>query len=218
MQRRTFRSGARIAGTTITLLAVLTGCTLPDVSMSPGLSAEAATPSATSGAADRGLPARAALSAATPVAQETPPRPAGELDAGSVTHALPTGDRTVVIDYWTDQDATSWTADSTKRIQLSGHLEGGGSPAQVLVTRFVVTADDGATRSVVVEDRGEFVLTPPFSYATALTLPESSPSATSVTLYVQFDLLVETAPRSGRYYRQTVLDDLELPFVEENSP
>ncbi len=35
---------------------------------------------------------------------------------------------------------------------------------------------------------------------------------------MQFDLLVETEPGSGRYFRQTVLDSIVLPFLQEETP
>jgi hypothetical protein len=50
-----------------------------------------------------------------------------------------------------------------------------------------------------------------------ITLLPSSPRAGAVTLYVQFDLLVETYTGSGQFYRQTVLDTLKLPLLQEAS-
>ncbi|MGY1747534.1 hypothetical protein [Blastococcus sp. SYSU D00695] len=193
--------------------------------MSPDVSgrAEAGTPDeapdeAADDAAGSDAGARAAATTAAAAATSTAPaRPAGALDSGSVTHALAAGARTVVIDYWTTDQATTWTADGEKNVQLSAHVEGGtDEDVEVLVTRFVVTADDGTTRTVAVEDRGEFALMPPFSYSSALTVPPSAATADAVTLSVQFDLLVETEPGSQRYYRQTVLDALELPLLQED--
>jgi hypothetical protein len=192
---------------TAVAVTTLTGCTLPDVSMSPGVSTPE--PSATSSSAPR-TPRTVAAAAAEPV------RPPGDLDTGSLTHKLPAGDRTVVIDYWTDETATEWTASDTKTVQVSAHLEDNADEQTVLVTRFVTTADDGGSRTVVVEDRGEFALTPPFSYGTVLSLQPSGPDAELLTLYVQLELLVETEPDSGRYFRQTVLDSLVLPLIKED--
>ena len=189
----------------------LTGCTLPDVGMSPSLSAAAATTSA----AEETAPADATADA-TP-ASATSTRPSGDLDTGATTHSIAAGDRTVVVAWWTDQTATAWTADGAKTVQLSAHVEGGDTETAITVTRFLATADDGTARTTVTEDRGEFVITPPFSYATALSLAPSAKNATSLTVYVQFDLLVETAPRTGTWFRQTVLDTLQLPLEENQS-
>ncbi|MCF6508953.1 hypothetical protein E9549_16290 [Blastococcus sp. MG754426] len=209
MARRTLRSGAAAAGLAVALMTGTAGCTFPDVTMSPGLSQEQDV------AEDTAEPAGATGAAAT--ASAAPERPAGDLDTGSLTRTIAAGDQTVVVDYWTEQDAKSWTTSDPKTLQLAAHVEGARSGVQILVTRFVATADDGTQRTVAAEDRGEFALMPPFTYATAFTLPDVSPTATAVTLYVQFDLLVETMPDSGRYYRQTVLDQLELPLLEEDS-
>jgi hypothetical protein len=213
-------------------MAGVTGCSWPDVSMSPDLAGdsaaeataeptdEAAAPTAEAEPdADEATAAGTAAAAATSaVAPEAPDRPAGPLDSGSLTRVLAAGAQSVVIDYWTADQASTWTATGDKTIQLATHVEGGSDEdLEVLVTRFVVTADDGTTRTVAVEDRGEFALMRPFSYTTAFTVPESAPTADAVTLYVQFDLLVETEPGSQRYYRQTVLDTLELPLLEEAS-
>jgi hypothetical protein len=183
-------------------MITLTGC-LPDVSMSPSL----ATPEPTKASTPRPTLA--------PIAKVAP-RPSGDLDAGTLTHVLPAGDRKVVIDYWTDEAATSWTAAETKTVQLSAHLEDDRSKQTVLVTRFVATADDGTARTTIVEDRGEFAITPPFSYSSVMSLLPSEASATQVTVYVQLELLVETGANSDRYFRQTVLDKLVLPLIKED--
>jgi hypothetical protein len=195
-------------GLTAVVLTALTGCSLPDVTMSPGLSAPDSSAASTS-------PTRSPRPTAEPVVAE-PVRPPGELDTGSTTHALPAGGRTVVIDYWTDEQATEWTAADTKAVQVSAHLEDDASEQAVLVTRFVATADDGTARTVVTEDRGEFALTPPFSYGTVLSIPPSAADAEVLTVYVQLEMLVETEPESGRHFRQTVLDSLVLPLLKED--
>jgi hypothetical protein len=187
-------------------LSALPGCgLLPDVSMSPGVS----TPEPTTSSSPR-------TPDPIPVVVEEPPRPPGDLDTGTATHRLPAGERTVVIDYWTDQAAREWTVAGTKSIQVSAHLEDDTSEQAVLVTRFVATADDGTARTVVTEDRGEFALTPPFSYSSVLSLLPSAADAELITLYVQLELLVETEEDSDRYFRQTVLDSLELPLLKED--
>lgn len=194
------------------LVALLAGCTLPNVSLSPGLS-QAAAAKTTSVARS---PSPAATPSATATAT-TPERPTGDLDNGSVTHPLAAGARTVVVDYWTTQNAKEWRASGTKTIQVSAHVEGGGTLSTVEVTRFLAIADDGTQRITAAQDDGQFVVTPPFSYSNVVTLLASSPRSTGVTLYVQFDLLIETGKNSGEFYRQTVLDTLTLPFLPEAS-
>lgn len=122
----------------------------------------------------------------------------------------------MVIDYWTGEAATGWSAADTKTIQVSAHLEDDASEQTVLVTRFVATADDGTTRTVVTEDRGEFAFTPPFSYGSVLSIQPSADDVEVLTVYVQLELLVETEPESERFFRQTVLDSLVLPLIQED--
>jgi hypothetical protein len=217
VSRPTPRARAAAFALGAALLTGLTGCEWPDVSMSPGL--EAAAPATSEPAARTSEAPEAADETATTAevaVVPTPVRPAGDLDAGSLTRALPAGDRTVVVDYWTTGQATAWTAADDKTIQVAAHVEGGDGETEVLVTRFSATTDDGTARVLAAEDRGEFALMPPFSYTTALTLTEATPTATSLTVTVQFDLLVETEPGSSRYFRQTVLDILELPLLQED--
>jgi hypothetical protein len=190
----------------------LSGCTLPDVSMSPGLGDASASITAPPPSPEPEAPAT------VPVVAPAPTRPAGDLDTGSTTRTVPAGERTLVVDWWTTEQATQWRAADTKGVQLSAHLEGGDADLEVLVTRFVATADDGTTRTTVAEDRGEFALQPPYSYGTALALTPSAPDAEQVTLSIQFDLPVETEPGSQRYFRQTVLDSIVLPFTPEETP
>jgi hypothetical protein len=218
--RPTPRSRAATIAVGAALLAGLTGCDWPDVSMSPGVSAAAVESAAESAVTDETPAAETAVDGSTATEAAAPtagvPRPVGDLDSGSLTRTLTAGDRTVVIDYWTADQATAWTAADDKTIQLAAHVEGGDADTEVLVTRFAATTDDGTTRTLAAEDRGEFALTPPFSYTTALSLPGTASTATSLTVSVQFDLLVETEPGSERYFRQTVLDALELPLLQED--
>ncbi|SDG46060.1 hypothetical protein [Klenkia brasiliensis] len=215
-RRRALLVGAVLIGT-----ATLSACQLPDVSMSPSAAEVAVTsaPAATSSSpADRrsgtGTTDEAVVtSPATTEAVAAPTRPAGELDTGSATHVVTAGDRQVVVDWWTTQQATAWTADVEKSVQLAAHLEGGDPDLEVLITRFSAVLDDGTTRTSLVDDRGEFAFQPPYPYGTALTVPASPAGTASVSLDVQFDLLVETEPGSQRYFRQTVLDTLVLPFA-----
>jgi hypothetical protein len=202
------RRGLAGLGLALAVGVGVTGCSLPDVGMSPSLSQAAETTAvATSTAAEPTTEAAAA-----------PTRPSGDLDTGSVTHTIAAGDRTVVIDWWTGQTAATWTAAGHKTVQLSAHVEGGDADSAITVTRFLATADDGTTRTTVTEDRGEFVLTEPFSYSTALDVPASTAGATELTLTVQFELLVETEPGSGEFFRQTVLDSIALPLLQEDTP
>jgi hypothetical protein len=91
----------------------------------------------------------------------------------------------------------------------------------VKVTRFAATLDSSDGSSVpLADDQGEFVLTPPYSYTSALAVPDETAALTnrtSRTIDVRFDLLIETAPGSGAFYRQTVLDTVALNATSGSS-
>lgn len=205
-------AGALLAGTLL-----LSGCALPDVaSMSPDLPKKQhaaapkapATPSATPAASPATAPPPAPVTA-TPVTTHVD---RGDLAAGSLTRKLQAGSRTLVIDYWTDTPPSAITATAPTVLQMSAHIEDGDTEHTVKVSRFVATQDDGTATTTLADDRGEFVVTPPYSYGTALTVRSTNPSGTSASLSIQFDLLIETAPGSGAYFRQTVLDTVRIAF------
>jgi hypothetical protein len=83
----------------------------------------------------------------------------------------------------------------------------------VTISTFQVIQDDGTKRAVAATDSGRFDVTPPYPYNTVVTLPAATTGATTLTLTVRLDLLVETAPESNSFYRSTALDTLTLPLL-----
>lgn len=186
--------------------AVLAGCgNLSAVSMSPKVVAKKPSPSASPSSAPKQVAAR----------PKRPPVPVatGALATGSATHKVQAGARSVVLDYWSTLPATKWTVNSDPVLQIAAHIEGGGDQNEVKITHFGATYNDGRTTSEVGSDDGEFIFTPPFSYTTALPLPRPATGTRSATVLVQLNLLVETAPDSQKYFRNTVLDRVRLGYL-----
>jgi hypothetical protein len=191
--------------------ALLTGCSTPHIAdMSPQVTNKA----------------EAAVPKTTPVAHtativKPKVRPTGDLAKGSLVRKLDAGALSLAVNYWSDQKPETWSADKAVVLRLSAHLERKGviSPTAVPVkiSRFWVTLDDGTSVSTLVDDRGEFVITPPYSYGSALTIRPANKTATSAIMSVEFDLLIETTPTSKAYFRQTVLDTVSLHFVKNGS-
>lgn len=198
LRRRAGRAGA--VGLAATVL--LSGCSMQWASMSPAVGGE---------------PERRVDEAPVAVPASLPEAPAGrvsgDLDTGSTTHRLDAGGRSVVVDYWVEDDPGTWTADRPTTIRLAAHVEEADSRHAVKVSRFGAVLDDGSRRVLITEDRGDFVLTPPYSYGGALTIPALPSDTRTAEIAVQFDLLVETEPRSDSYFRQTVLDTIQLSFA-----
>jgi hypothetical protein len=146
-------------------------------------------------------------------AVKLPVRASGPLDTGTVTHRLKQGNFSVKVTYWTSDNAKVYTAESLKTINVAAHIEDAGSTHRLTVSTFQVTQDDGTKRATVATDNGKFDVTPPFPYNTVVTLPAATPGATTLTLTVRLDLLVETGEKSDSYYRSTALDTLTLPLL-----
>ncbi len=140
-------------------------------------------------------------------------RPSGPLDTGTVVHRLKQGNFTVQLTYWTSDDAKEYTAAGIKTINVAAHIEDTDSTHRIVVGTFQVIQDDGSARTAVATDKGTFDVTPPYPYNTVVTLPAATAGATTLTLTVRMDFLVETAPKSNSYYRSTALDTLNLPLL-----
>ena len=233
--RRRTRSGrrARLLIIVVGLLPLaVSGCSMRPLSMSRRLGTTEASPIAASPTAT--APARAtvrtnttsaaAASGAATVASAAPaaaqpPLVRGALATGSMVRMLATGGRTLVVNYWTSQPVATWTSADNVAITLSAHMAGSDTRHTVLVTRFKATLDVDASSEATVlrEDSGRFVMTPPYSYGSAMIMPAQPATARTATITVEFDLLIETVPRSGQYFRQTVLDSFQLTFVPHTS-
>src|SRR4051812_19954529 len=145
----------RVTATFVGLIAgaaLLAGCAVPEVaSMSPNLperphptASPAPSPSTATESPDLTV-------TAAPAAQHTVPVPPdrGDLYAGSLTRKLAAGNRTLVVDYWTEADPTTLSATAPTIVKLSAHLEDGDPEHAVKVSRFLATADDGSASTTV---------------------------------------------------------------------
>jgi hypothetical protein len=148
-----------------------------------------------------------------PSPRHRPPHPGGPLDTGTVTHRLKQGNFSVKLTYWTSDNAKLYTAGDLKTINVAAHIEDTGNKNRITISTFQVIQDDGTSRATVATDNGEFDVTPPYPYNTVVSLPAATPGAAALTLSVRLDLLVETAPKTGSYYRSTALDTLTLPLL-----
>jgi hypothetical protein len=221
--RARLRRSIASAGVLAAGAVLVSACSVPQVaSMSKDVSTHAAanpratatatpSPSATSSPSRAASTASSVANAAVATTSATPV-PRGDLVFGSLTHKLNAGDRTLVVNYWTSDNPYKVSASSPMTLQLAAHLEGGNVFSKAEVSRFTAAFDDGTTATTVSDDKGDFALTQPFSYSTAFTLRPSVTTPTLATVTVEFDLLIETQPGSGDFYRQTVLDTLHIAF------
>lgn len=137
--------------------------------------------------------------------------PAGDLAEGSHTQRLTAAAHTLVVDYWTLENPAEWSPDSTPIINFTARIEGTVNGEAIRVTRFNARVDALAT--VLANDTGNFALEPPYAYSSAVAVP-ANPTATSTTIVFTMDLLTETAPGSGVFTRQTVIDSLTIGYAQ----
>lgn len=160
-----------------------------------------------------GLPASSSTPENTEAAQEpAAPAPVNELAEGSTSHRLGAASHTLILDYWTNQNPAEWTPESSPIINVSLKIDGGPDSAAVRVTRFNARVD--ALGVELTNDQGSFALEPPFAYTSGFALP-ANPGEKSTTVLFTIDLLTETAPGSGVFTRQTVLDTLTIGYPEK---
>lgn len=165
---------------------------------------------------------------ATPSASATvaPPVP-NDLSSGSTQRELVAGAVTAKVDYWSTLSMDRWTAGAVKPLSVS------------LVTN--VTPDDGqkvylqkatVTAVAAAGDRALAPLEPqtdaatvapgylvlaPYSYSQTFNVGPVDEKATSVSLQITFDFLVQTTPTSAEYAKQTATDTLTVAIAQPES-
>lgn len=165
---------------------------------------------------------------ATPSASATvaPPVP-NDLSSGSTQRELVAGAVTAKVDYWSTLSMDRWTAGAVKPLSVS------------LVTN--VTPDDGqkvylqkatVTAVATAGDRALAPLEPqtdaatvapgylvlaPYSYSQTFNVGPVDQKATSVSLQITFDFLVQTTPTSAEYAKQTATDTLTVAIAQPES-
>jgi hypothetical protein len=155
-------------------------------------------------------PVIAVLKAAAPVWKAV----RGDLATGSKSHRVAAAAHTLIIDYWTTEDAAAWTPDLSPIINLSARIDGPATGETIKVTRFNARVD--ALGTVLANDQGSFAIEPPYAYSSGVVVP-ANPKATSTKIVFTIDLLTETAPGTGIFTRQTVLDSLTIGYPKPGS-
>jgi hypothetical protein len=143
------------------------------------------------------------------VVTSTSAAPAPTFAVGALTHTVSSGAHNLSIRYWTTDPSSSWHDGVPSTIQFSASLIDADAQHTVRVTRVLVTAaQPGAAATTLVDDSSQPILTPPYSYTNVLQVPASVTEAAQIT--VEFDLLIQSAPKSSDYYRQVYVDQLPL--------
>ena len=129
---------------------------------------------------------------------------------GVVSHTLKFGAQALTIKYYT-VGGPAWDGRAPVPVQFSAHVEGSDGMHTLKISTFVSTFTAGSVTTTVGRDQGPLVITPPFNYGGAFTVPSTRAAIGTVTN--EFTLLVETTPTSGQFFRDTVIDTLKLNFA-----
>ncbi len=211
-RKRHAKAGVKMLVSSIGLATVVAGCSVPHVaSMSTNRPTAKASQSPKNPAPTAKPSATASPIAATKVAASLA-TPGGDLADGSLTRYLDAGSRKLVVNYWTTQDAAQWTASRSTVVNLAAHIENGDSGHAVLVSDFKATHRRRHRRHHDRRRQGRFHPHPAVRLQQRAVL-RAHPAATSATVILKYDLLVQTAPGLMAYFRQTVIDTIHINFA-----
>ena len=165
---------------------------------------------------------------ATPTSRPTPTQTitpvVNELATGSAKHTLQAGDISLAIDYYSTLSMDQWTAEANKPISFSMTGTLGTDQGQsfylsrVTVTPAVSGPDGSLPAPPAVTDQSSvapgYYIKDPYSYSQTFIIPALDPDATSITLSFTYEILLQTAPGSGDYAKQTAADQLTIAVAQ----
>jgi hypothetical protein len=147
-----------------------------------------------------------------------------ELASGSARHTLQAGDIALTLDYYSTLSMDQWTAEANKPLtfSLTGAL-GTDDGQSFYLSRVTLTPGvDGPLGSLPapapLTDQASvppgYYIKSPYSYSQTFILPALDPAATSITVSFTYEILLQTAPGSGDYAKQTATDQLTIAIAQ----
>jgi len=165
---------------------------------------------------------------ATPTASATvaPPVP-NDLSSGSTQRELVAGAVTAKVDYWSTLSMDQWTAGAVKPISISlvtNVTPDDGQKVYLQKATLTAIAGKGETTLAALEPQTDaatvapgYLVLAPYSYSQTFNVGPLDDKATSVTVQVTFDFLVQTTPTSKEYAKQTATDTLTVAIAQPAS-
>lgn len=165
---------------------------------------------------------------ATPTASATvaPPVP-NDLSSGSTQRELVAGAVTAKVDYWSTLSMDQWTAGAVKPISISlvtNVTPDDGQKVYLQKATLTAIAGKGETPLAALEPQTDaatvapgYLVLAPYSYSQTFNVGPLDDKATSVTVQVTFDFLVQTTPTSKEYAKQTATDTLTVAIAQPAS-
>ncbi|OIU85125.1 hypothetical protein [Microbacterium sp. AR7-10] len=165
---------------------------------------------------------------ATPTASATvaPPVP-NDLSSGSTQRELVAGAVTAKVDYWSTLSMDRWTAGAVKPLSVSlvtNVTPDDGQKVYLQKATLTAIAGKGETSLAALEPQTDaatvapgYLVLAPYSYSQTFNVGPLDDKATSVTVQVTFDFLVQTTPTSKEYAKQTATDTLTVAIAQPAS-
>ena len=176
--------------------------------------------------ADDPEPSPTATVSATPTPTPTPsasPKIKNDLGKGSAKSDLTAGGVQLKINYWSTLNIGQWTPAATKPLSLSMNGRfADGATQDIFLNNVTVTIDvhgpEGqlpapADLTDIASVSPGYLITAPNAYVKVFNLPGLDPQAESITLNLTYELLVQRAPKSKTYLKQSAGDTLVIALV-----
>jgi hypothetical protein len=164
---------------------------------------------------------------ATPTPTPTPsasPKIKNDLAKGSAKSDLTAGGVQLKINYWSTLNIGQWTPAATKPLSLSMNGRfADGATQDIFLNNVTVTIDvhgpEGqlpapADLTDIASVSPGYLITAPNAYVKVFNLPGLDPQAESITLNLTYELLVQRAPKSKTYLKQSAGDTLVIALVQ----
>jgi len=146
-----------------------------------------------------------------------------DLATGSVTRDLTAGNIGVAVNYWSDLPMDEWTSGANKplNLSLSATLANDEGQRVYLSQVSVVAAVTGPEGTLASPDSlvdqasvaPGYQVKAPYSYSQSFVLPALDPAATSISLAITYELLLQTTPTSAEFAKQTATDLLTIAIA-----
>ena len=163
---------------------------------------------------------------ASPTPTPTPsasPKIKNDLGKGSAKSELTAGGVQLKINYWSTLNIGEWTPAATKPLSLSMNGRfADGATQDIFLNNVTVTIDvhgpEGqlpapADLTDIASVSPGYLITAPNAYVKVFNLPGLDPQAESITLNLTYELLVQRAPKSKTYLKQSAGDTLVIALA-----
>jgi len=147
-----------------------------------------------------------------------------DLATGSVKRTLQAGDIKLDINYYSSLDIGKWYPSADKPLSLSATASLGSDQGQAVYLNKVtvsttVQGPKGALPSPAAQtdaasvQPGYFVKTP-YAYGPTFIIPPVDKRATSITISLVYELLLQTTPTSASYAKESASDTLTIALAK----